>query len=102
MTAEEYQTTVASCALVGSMLTQYDLPKILQMIGRAETVGPMVDPTLWIKKHEAMGEDKKLLEAALPLWRWAKEQQKIAERRLASTSGAAQAAVSGQGAQAQV
>lgn len=77
MTGEEYQATVRSCALVGSMLAQYDLPELLQAIDRADTVGPMLDPTLWIKKHGAMDEDKRLLEAALPLWRWAKEQQEL-------------------------
>lgn len=75
----EYQAAVGSCALVGAMLTQYDLPAMLNAIERAEAIGPMIDPTLYREKHEAMGQDKDLLEAALPLWRWAIKQKKIAE-----------------------
>lgn len=75
----EYQAAVGSCALVGSMLTQYDLPEMLRAIEHAEAMGPMIDPTLYREKADAMDEDKTLLEAALPLWRWAMKQKKLAE-----------------------
>jgi hypothetical protein len=78
----EYQAAVGSCALVGSMLTQYDLPAMLNAIERAEAIGPMIDPTLYREKAEAMGQDKDLLEAALPLWRWAMNQKRIAESKV--------------------
>jgi hypothetical protein len=78
MLDEEYQAAVRACALVASMLTQYDLPDLLQRIERADAFGPILDPTLWRDKQEAMDEDRKLLEAALPLWAMGK--------RLADTS----------------
>lgn len=46
-----------------------DIPKLLQDIERAETLGPFLDPTLWRNKSHAMAEDKELLEAVLPFWR---------------------------------
>lgn len=77
----EYQAAVGSCALVGSMLTQYDLPAMVRAIEYAEAMGPMIDPTLYREKREAMDQDKDLLEAALPLWRWAQGQKKLAEEK---------------------
>ncbi len=37
----------------------------------AETIGPIANPTLWIKKSEAMNQDKEIVKAALPLKRLA-------------------------------
>lgn len=78
----EYQAAVGSCALVGSMLTQYDLPEFIRAIEHAEAIGPMIDPTLYREKNEAMMQDKELLEAALPLYRWAMAQKRIAEEKM--------------------
>jgi len=68
---EEYQSAVRTCALVAQMLAQHDIPQLLRDIGRADLVGPLLDPTLWLAKHQAMLEDKSLLEAALGLHGWA-------------------------------
>lgn len=76
----EYQAAVRATALVASMLVQYDLPELLAAIGRAEAVGPILDPTLYREKARAMDEDKALLEAALPLWQMGKKLRDSAQR----------------------
>ena len=73
----EYQSTLKLCAIAGASLLQFDIPKMLENIDRANSVGPILNPTLWMQKHEAMEQDAELLRAALPLWQHAK---KMAER----------------------
>lgn len=77
--AFDYQTAIRACATAGAMISQCDLPEILAAISRAETLGPIVDPTLYIRKHKSMEQDKRLVEAALPLWRFTKELLKAVE-----------------------
>lgn len=77
----EYQAAVGSCALVGAMLTEHDIPAMLRAINHSEAMGPMIDPTLYREKIDAMMQDKDLLEAALPLYRWAKQQKALAEEK---------------------
>ena len=62
---EKYRTALLHCALAAKLLGTHDLPKLLSDINRAETLGPMVDPTLYREQHLAMAQDKALLEAAL-------------------------------------
>lgn len=69
----EYQAALHACATIAKLLQYHDLPALLDAVSTAETVGPLMDPTLWRRQHQAMAEDKALLEAALPLWRWGKE-----------------------------
>lgn len=71
--AEEYEVTLRSVISAAYMLAMYDLPKILQAIDLADTLGPFRDPTLWAEKGEAMRQDADLLRAALPLWRFGKQ-----------------------------
>jgi hypothetical protein len=69
MNATEYQSGVLAAATAAAMISETDLPKILSMIERADSFGAVLDPTLYREKHQAMMEDKELLEAALPLWK---------------------------------
>lgn len=69
---DAYQDAVRACALLAGLLLMHDLPGLLRAIERADAIGPLVDPTLWRDKGAAMLQDKELLEAALPLWRYAK------------------------------
>jgi hypothetical protein len=73
MTVEEYQNSLRVCALLAGIVVEHDVPKMLQMIEQADSIGCMIDPTLYREKHKAMMEDKELLEAVLPLWRIAKK-----------------------------
>jgi hypothetical protein len=75
VTIEEYQNTLRVCAMLAGLVGEHDIPKMLEMIERADSIGGMIDPTLYREKHGAMMEDKELLEAALPLWRIAKKFQ---------------------------
>jgi hypothetical protein len=71
---ETYQSAVQACAIAATLLRQHDIPELLRAIEHADAFGPLLDPTLWRDKHEAMNRDRKLLEAALPLWRLAASQ----------------------------
>lgn len=63
----EYQVTVGEVMLMAERLAQLGIPELLAAIERAEAMGPILDPTLWVAKNRAMQEDKELLLAALPL-----------------------------------
>lgn len=64
---ETYQSTIMQIVLMARILKDIDLPKLIETIDHANAIGPFVDPTLWMQKVDAMSQDKKLLEAALPL-----------------------------------
>lgn len=66
---EDYHSALLACITAAKVLQQHDLAKRLRDISTADTLGPMVDPTLWRDKHKAMYEDREVLEAALPLWK---------------------------------
>ena len=65
----EYQAAVQAVVLAAKLLRQHPLPDLLRDIERAHAVGPILDPTLYRSKNQAMDEDAKMLRAALPLWR---------------------------------
>lgn len=76
--AAQYQSAVQAVVVMMQIVLTHDLPSILRAIEHADAVGPILDPTTWIKKHKAMHEDRQLLKAALPLWELA---HKIARER---------------------
>ncbi len=45
----QYQVTLTQIALLGRMALQLDLERFLLTLERAETLGPIVDPTLYRK-----------------------------------------------------
>ena len=63
----EYQQAVLVCHMAARMLAAHDLKGLIADIDRADAVGPIVDPSLWMKKRGAMREDLEVLRAALPL-----------------------------------
>jgi NADH pyrophosphatase NudC (nudix superfamily) len=67
-----YQNFLRTCAMCAQLLAtqEQDIPDLLRSIDRADAIAPLMDPTLWMKKRDAMLMDKELLEAALPLVRW--------------------------------
>lgn len=84
MTIEEWRENLKTCGLAAMFLERVNVPDMLARIEKADAFGGLLDPTLWRDKHGAMMEDKELLEAALPLWRYA---QKVRESlRLKSDS----------------
>ena len=81
-----YRAAVLACAAAGGMLAAHDLAETLRAIETAETMGPIIDPTLFKDKAKAMREDAELLRAALPLWRLVSERL-IARGTLEVTGG---------------
>ncbi len=73
MNQSEYVGAVKAVHLCLAVLGQHDLQKVLANIGTAESIGPILDPSLWIQKGGAMAEDKEAVEAAMPLWRLARK-----------------------------
>jgi len=69
----EYQAAVLAAVLCAGILSEHDIPSLLAAIDSAESLGPLLDPTLWREKHQAMQEDREVLRAALPLWELAKK-----------------------------
>jgi len=74
MSIMNYQGTIAGVALAARLLVNAPMSvrDMLEAIREAEAVGPMLDPTLYKAKAQAMAEDKALLEAALPLYDFAR------------------------------
>lgn len=68
-----YRASLESVVMAARLVSQWDLPELLKAMGRAQAIGPLVDPTLYRAKAAAMEQDRELLEAALPLWRFARE-----------------------------
>lgn len=69
----EYRQAVAAVVMAANLLEQFDLPKLLQEINHAETIGCFINPTLWIEKRSALREDKEMISVAIPLWNLAKK-----------------------------
>lgn len=87
---EEYQNAIKSVVLCSNMIAEHDLSKLLADIEFADSFGPILDPTLWREKHRAMLEDKKILEAALPLWRLAQAMKDAIMKRVEEAAVAAE------------
>ena len=66
---ETYQAAVFVAIAAARALAVQPIPELLSDIDRADAFGPIINPTLWRDKHKAMDQDRKLLEAALPLYR---------------------------------
>lgn len=64
---ETYQEAVRRVALVVSMLSDVDFEKLIRAIDHADAVGPILEPTLYRDKAQAMREDRALLAAAQAL-----------------------------------
>ncbi len=75
----EHRATVHACLTAARLISAYDLRGALDAIARADTVGPILDPTLYKAKAEAMHQDAEILRAALPLWKLALEMQAAIE-----------------------
>lgn len=71
--AGEYREAVIGVLVVARALNTIDIPELLDAITRANSVGHILDPTLYREKSKAMNEDAELLRAALPLWRFVRE-----------------------------
>jgi hypothetical protein len=69
---ERYRSAVMTAALAARLLAQHNIAQLLRDIETADAIGPVLDPTLWRDKHEAMEQDREILKAALALAKFAR------------------------------
>jgi len=67
MDKKDYINTQNTLIMIHGMLQGLDLAEFIDSINRAETIGPILDPTLYMEGHKKMGNIKKLAEKALEL-----------------------------------
>ena len=52
MTGEEYLQTQSQIMAMANIVTGIPLRKFITDAERADTIGPILDPTLWIRGHD--------------------------------------------------
>lgn len=67
ITRMEYESGLQAVYLAASLLAQHDLPAMLAAITRADSIGAILDPTLYRDRQKAMHEDQEAINAALRL-----------------------------------
>ena len=88
MTAEEYAEAQEGLVIVAAMVRNLPLEEMLRAIARAETVAPILDPTLFLRAGAKMAQVKQLAEALLPVKREIERQLAVADRRPLPTDSA--------------
>jgi len=63
--ADEWRSALMSIHLSRSLLEQWDLAGMLDLSIRQDSIGSMLNPTLWRDKHKAAEIDRAVIEAAL-------------------------------------
>lgn len=63
MTDEEYATLQCQLTALIGVVNQMDLTRFLERINSAETVGPLFNPSLWMKGADKLAKIKALAEA---------------------------------------
>ena len=62
--ADDYRSARGACELARMLLDQHDFGALLDDIARADSIGAIVDPTLYRSKAKAMLEDREVFRAA--------------------------------------
>lgn len=73
MKAEEYRMTQDHIFLLAAMARTLPVPEFIEAIDKAESLGPVLDPTLYIKGADRMAKVRKIAAAVLELKRTADE-----------------------------
>jgi hypothetical protein len=63
VTKENYPATLAGLWAMAQLLEEAPLPEMLAAAERADSIGPLVDPTLYREKGRALAEDIEMLDA---------------------------------------
>ena len=61
---ESYRSAILGVLSVAHLIRHLDFAAMIKAIDHADTVGPLLDPTLYRRKQKALLEDRGLLEAA--------------------------------------
>jgi hypothetical protein len=65
VTAEEYELTQELMINYGRIFAAMPIEDFLAKLERADTVGPFLDPSLWMRGHKAMDEIREIAKGAL-------------------------------------
>ena len=69
MDKEEYQAELQKVYMFCSVVKALPLEEMHNALSHALTIGPLIDPTLYIQKGRAAEEDLKIIDAVLSLKR---------------------------------
>ncbi len=67
MNQEEYLQTQTSLLMIEEIVKKLELREFLQWIGRADALGPILDPTLYREASESMDHIRKIAEVVIQL-----------------------------------
>ncbi len=80
MTSDEYRHALYAVFVAGGLLEVQDIEGMIAAIDKADTLGPVLDPTLWMKNNKKMQADREMLVAALPLAALMKKRRENSEK----------------------
>jgi hypothetical protein len=63
VTKEEYQETQMRLVMLRQLADGIPLNEFLRAIERTDALGPILDPTLWMKGHRELGKIRELARA---------------------------------------
>jgi hypothetical protein len=69
---QQHHLMLTMLANAAATVAIFDLQQVLRQMETADAFGHMLDPTLYRNNVQKMREDQQLVEAAFPLWKWAK------------------------------
>lgn len=61
---DNWQGAVMASMVAAELLNAYPLAELVRAGERAESIGPLADPTLWREKHQALSQNLVVLKAA--------------------------------------
>lgn len=67
MNGQQYITTQMRLIEIGKLADSLDLDEFLKCISNAESVGPVIDPTTYIKAMDNLRAIRRLAEAVVPV-----------------------------------
>lgn len=72
MDTDTYQGCLIRAYLMVRLIGDLPLGEMIDAAERADTLGPILDPTAWMKGHRKLAEDSEVLRALRPAWKLAK------------------------------
>lgn len=69
----EYDVQLRLVFNLAALVRQLRIEQVLRAMDKAESVAPIVDPTLWLRASGSLQQQRKIVEAALRFQRVVKE-----------------------------
>ena len=69
MREQEFLTIQHQIVALAPLVAEMDLPEFVDTIEQADTIGPLLAPSLWMAQHQDMDRIRQLAEALLPFRR---------------------------------